>query len=74
MDIRVEYMVVRAIDVIIIKDRIHSSLDEIIFSIIISFEKNLDKNGIPINAILVIPKVEDTKGMLVEDIPIIRVS
>lgn len=49
-------------------------MDEIIFSIIISFEKNPDINGIPIKANLLIPKIDSGRGILLKFNPIIRIS
>lgn len=72
--IRIEYSAVNPTDVIISIDKIHSSFDDIIFSIIISFEKNPDMKGIPINDILVIPNTVCVSGIDEEFIPIIRIS
>jgi len=49
-------------------------LEEIIFSIIISFEKNPDINGIPINAILEILIIDCINGNFILFIPIFRIS
>lgn len=75
IDIRIEYDAVIPIDIIIIVDKINSSLEDIIFSIIKSFEKNPDVNGNPIRAMLVVPKTVDVNvEFIIEFDPIIRLS
>lgn len=74
LDIRIEYLAVNPIDIIIKIDNKLLILDEIIFSMITSFEKNPDINGIPIRAILVIPRVEIIKGLYIKFDLIIRIS
>lgn len=59
---RMEYDAVIPIDNIIKVDRVKFKLDIIINSIITSFEKNPDMNGIPISAILLIPRMDNIKG------------
>lgn len=61
--IRREYDAVIPIDKIINIVNKHSILDEIIFSIIWSFEKNPDVNGKAISAIFVIPKDDEIRGI-----------
>lgn len=61
--IRIEYEAVIPIDEIIIKVSKHSSFEEIIVSIMTSFEKNPEVKGNPIKAAFVIIKVDDTKGI-----------
>lgn len=74
MAIRIEYTMVNPIEIIIRIVSIHSNFEEIIFSIIISFEKNPDMKGIPIRDMEVIPITEDMRGIIIEFIPIIRIS
>ena len=73
-DIRIEYAAVIPIEDSITIDNIRFKFDEIIFSIIMSFEKNPDMKGIPIRAILLIPKIDKERGWLMKLIPIIRIS
>lgn len=61
-DIRIEYDAVIPIDKIIRSNNSVLIFDLNIFSIIISFEKNPDMKGIPIRAILLIPKIVRVKG------------
>lgn len=72
--IRIEYDAVIPIEEIIIKVRIHSILEEIIFSMIISFEKKPEVKGSPIRAALVRPKIVVVIGILIVFILIIRIS
>lgn len=72
--IRNEYDAVIPIDEIIISVNIDSIFDEIIFSIIISFEKYPEVKGNPINAILVILSVDKVDGIFDLFILIIRIS
>ena len=67
---RNEYNDVIEIDIIIINDKIIEKLDEIIFSIIESFEKNPDMNGIPINDRFEIPNIDNVIGLLFNIDPI----
>lgn len=60
--IRKEYEAVIPIDRIINVNIIVFKFDDIMFSIMISFEKKPDINGIPIKAILFNPKIEETIG------------
>lgn len=57
-----EYDAVIPIESIIIIDKIKFRLEVNINSIITSFEKKPDINGIPIRAILLIPKMDNIKG------------
>lgn len=72
--IRREYEAVNPIDKIIIIVNIHSIFEEIIFSMIISLEKNPDVNGRPIKAILVMVKITEIIGIFMLFILIIRIS
>lgn len=73
-DIRREYEVVIPIDNII-RINIGVFVDlEIVFSIIISFEKNPDMNGTPIRAILFTPKMVKVIGYDFILSPIMRMS
>lgn len=49
-------------DIIINKDKLKFKLDIIMNSMITSFEKNPDINGIPIKARLLIPKIDRVRG------------
>nr|WP_245959538.1 hypothetical protein [Neobacillus piezotolerans] len=57
-----------------IKVKIHSIFEEIIFSMIMSFEKNPDVKGKPIKAALVKPMIVVVIGILFLFILIIRIS
>lgn len=74
IDMRIEYDIVIPIEEIIINVNRDSIFNLISFSIIVSFEKNPDINGIPIKDILVKPSVVEVNGILNEFIPIIRIS
>lgn len=74
VDIRIEYEAVIPIDKVINININILKFDEIIFSKIISFEKNPDINGIPIRAILFTPKIDKIIGKFIKFIPIIRIS
>lgn len=75
INIRIEYEAVIPTDIIIVIISKDSIFDEIIFSIIMSFEKKPDIKGNPINDIIVIPKIEDVKEVLfIKLILIIRPS
>lgn len=73
-DIRNEYVAVIPIEITISEVSKDSNFNEINLSIIASFEKNPDMNGIPIKANLVIPKIEGVSGELIILIPIVRIS
>lgn len=60
--IRIEYEAVIPMDKIIKIDIMKFRFEVNINSIITSFEKNPDMNGIPIKAILLIPKIEIVNG------------
>lgn len=62
--IRKEYDAVIPTEEIIMNVSMHSSFDEINFSIIISFEKYPDVKGRPISVILVILNVDKINGIL----------
>lgn len=72
--IRSEYDAVIPIDEIIMMVSKHSIFDEIIFSIIMSFEKNPEVKGRPIRAALVRPKMIEDIGILKLFFLIIRIS
>lgn len=72
--IRIEYDAVIPIVEIIIKVKIHSIFEEIIFSIIMSLEKNPEVKGNPIKAALVNPRIVVVIGILIVFILIIRMS
>lgn len=74
IDIRNEYDAVIPIDKIISINIRELKLEKIIFSKIISFEKNPDMNGIPIKANLFTPKIDKIIGKLMKLSPIIRIS
>lgn len=73
-DIRIVYEAVIPIDRVIRMSIVMLILDEIILSIIESFEKNPDMKGIPIKAILFTPKIDKVRGRWDRLIPIIRIS
>lgn len=60
--IRMEYDAVIPMESTIIIDKIKFRLEVSINSIITSFEKKPDINGIPIRAILLIPRIDNIKG------------
>lgn len=72
--IRKEYIDVMEIDKIIKREIKIVILDEIIFSIIESFEKNPDINGIPINDKFEIPNILRVAGYNLNIDPIWRIS
>lgn len=61
-DIRTEYDAVIPIDSVISISIVKFKFDDIIFSRMISFEKNPDMNGIPISAILFTPRIDNVIG------------
>lgn len=71
---RNEYMVVIAIDIIIRREIYMVRFEYIIFSIIESFEKNPDINGIPIKDRFDILKMHKVMGQLYNIDPIWRIS
>lgn len=73
-DIRREYDAVIPMDRVINVSIIMLRLDDNIFSKIMSFEKNPDMNGTPINANLLTPKIDRIIGKLLKFNPIIRIS
>lgn len=60
--IRMEYDAVIPIDIIIKMDKVKFKLEVNINSMMTSFEKNPDMNGIPIRAILLIPRIDIIRG------------
>lgn len=74
INIRIVYDDVIPIDIIIISDSIEFVFDIIIVSIIVSFEKNPDVKGIPINIILDNPIIVGIMGDVLIFISIIRMS
>lgn len=72
--VRIEYVAVIPIEEIIKIDKICVNIDFIIISIIISFEKNPDINGIPIKAIIERPITEAIIGEFFIMLPICRIS
>lgn len=73
-DMRIEYDAVIPIDIVININIVMFILDDSIFSKITSLEKNPDINGIPIKAILLIPKIDKIIGKFKKLILIIRIS
>lgn len=73
-DIRIVYEAVSPIDKIIMIDKKKLNSDLIIVSMIVSFEKNPEVNGIAINIILDNPRIEIIRGELNILILIIRIS
>lgn len=72
--IRNEYEAVIPIEIIINNVKMHFNFIEIIFSMIISLDINPDVKGRPINAVFVIPNVDEIKGVFDGFIFIIRMS